>query len=212
MDEVSHFSLLQKYFPEITENQKKKFKELYPLYHFWNAKINVISRKDIDQLYLHHVLHSLAIAKFIQFKKNTQVVDIGTGGGFPGIPLAILFPEVQFCLVDSINKKITVVNEIANSLKLNNVKGYWGRVEDLKLSAHFFVTRAVAPFKDLLIWCKNDVIKNSFNDLPNGIIALKGGDLTEELKDFKTITIKNISDFFSEDFFETKKIVYMSVI
>ena len=200
--------LILKYFPNLTSDQIQKFKELETLYKEWNSRINVISRKDIDDLYLKHVLHSLSIAKFISFKKNTSILDVGTGGGFPGIPLAIIFPDCNFLLVDSINKKINVVKEISNTLKLTNVSYNAIRVEKLKTKHDFIVSRAVTrmnKFKNLvkgLISNKND------NKIKNGIIYLKGGDLTEEMMNIKHQKV-NISDYFNEEFFKTKKIVYL---
>lgn len=208
---MEHFDLLPHYFPELNTQQLYQFKQLYNLYTNWNERVNVISRKDIDKLFLHHILHSLSIAKFISFKPKTRIVDIGTGGGFPGIPLAIFFPEVDFYLVDSINKKITVVNDIIKAVNIKNAEGYWGRVEDKKLNAHFFVTRAVAPLADLVSWCKKEILPDNFNDKKNGLIALKGGDLFLELQPFKNTQVVNLSDYFKEDFFETKRLVYQPI-
>jgi 16S rRNA (guanine527-N7)-methyltransferase len=208
---LKHFNLIEGYFPEFSSFQLEQFKMLYQLYFQWNDRVNVVSRKDIEELYLHHVLHSLAICNVVQFKENSRIIDIGTGGGFPGIPLAIAFPECDFTLVDSINKKINVVNSVIEQVEIKNARGVWARVEDLKHDAHFFVTRAVAPFPDLIKWCRKNIAVNQFNDLPNGIIALKGGDLTEELKDYQHAQVTPISKFFKEDFFETKKIVYQRI-
>lgn len=198
-----------KYFPDLSEKQIEQLSKLKDLYFEWNEKINVISRKDIDELYVKHVLHSLAIAKVMKFKDGTEVLDVGTGGGFPGIPLAILFPEVNFHLVDSIQKKILVVSEVANALELKNVKAETQRVEKLKSKYDFIVSRAVTQMPKFVGWVRGKIKKENINPLPNGILYLKGGDLSEELKDFKTAEIYPISEFFSEDFFETKKVVYL---
>ena len=196
--------LLEKYFPELTEKQKVQFKMLPDVYLEWNEKINVISRKDMDELIERHVLHSLSIAKYQPFKKGWYVVDLGTGGGFPGIPLAILYPDVQFVLVDSIGKKIKVVEAVVEALKLENVKAIWGRVEDQKVKANLVVTRAVAPIGKLAEWSSKILKPQS-----RGIIALKGGDLNEELIGFKRRTkVTPIKDIFEEPFFETKLIVH----
>ncbi|WP_420575829.1 16S rRNA (guanine(527)-N(7))-methyltransferase RsmG [Ekhidna sp.] len=204
--------IIQKYFPNLTDRQKSQIEQLFPLYEEWNAKINVISRKDIDQLYERHVLHSLAIAKFISFSPGTRVLDVGTGGGFPGIPLAILFPECHFHLVDSIRKKITVVNEVANAIGLENLTAEHQRMEKVKGTYDFIVSRAVAQTKQLFIWAHQKVSKNQRNDLDNGMILLKGGDLTLEMKEFgRGYVEKDLSDYFSEEFFETKKIIYVPV-
>ena len=201
--------LILKYFPNLSEVQKEQFSKLFDLYSDWNSKINVVSRKDIDELYLRHVLHSLGIAKVVQFKGGTTILDVGTGGGFPGIPLAILFPNCQFHLVDSINKKLKVVNAVAEELGLENVKTTHSRVEAINDSYHFIVSRAVTAMPDFVSWVKGKIEKKSFNTLRNGILYLKGGDLTEELKSFNNYTITNLSDFFDEDFFETKKVVHL---
>lgn len=204
------YRIILKYFPDLTEDQKNKFSKLYDLYGDWNSKINVISRKDIDFLYERHVLHSLAIAKVISFKPNTKVLDIGTGGGFPGIPLAILFPEVQFYLVDSIGKKIKVVNEIIQPLHLKNVRAEQTRAEDVKGRYDFVVSRAVADMGVIYGWIKNKFNENKFNDLPNGILFLKGGDLSEELSSHRaTAQVFDLKAFFEEDFFESKKVVFL---
>jgi len=200
---------IQKYFPDLNSEQIQKFSELGNLYQEWNEKINVISRKDIEELYVKHILHSLAIAKIIQFKPGTKVLDVGTGGGFPGIPLAILFPEVEFHLVDSIAKKILVVNEIATALNLKNVKAETQRVEKLKTKYDFVVSRAVTQMPKFVNWIKNKFENSNQNQLPNGILYLKGGDLTEELSGFPSAEIFPISSFFDEEFFETKKVVYL---
>ena len=203
--------LILKYFPNLTQDQINKFAKLESLYQDWNLKINVVSRKDIDELYLRHVLHALAIAKVITFKVETKIIDVGTGGGFPGIPLAILFPECDFHLVDSIAKKLKVVNEVVAGLGLENVKTTHSRVEDIKGTYDFVISRAVAAMPTFVHWIKGKVSKQQNNALKNGILYLKGGDLTEELKDYKTATIYNISDFYSEDFYETKKIVHLPI-
>ena len=200
--------LILKYFTNLTIEQIKKFEELYILYNHWNAKINVVSRKDIDELYLKHVLHSLSISKIIQFKKNTSILDVGTGGGFPGIPLAILFPECKFLLVDSINKKINVVEEITKSLKLTNVSFKAIRVEKLDSKHEFIISRAVTKMNKFKKLVKGRISSENKNHIKNGILYLKGGDLKDEMKNINH-KIYNISDFFEEDFFETKKIVYV---
>ncbi len=201
---------LLKHFPNLTEKQIKQFSKLEELYTFWNAQINVISRKDVDNFYERHVLHALAIAKIISFKPETKILDVGTGGGFPGIPLAILFPDSDFLLVDSIGKKIKVVNEVAASLGLENVEGLHQRAEKVKGNFDFVVSRAVTRMNRFVPWVKNKFRSHSFNDLPNGIIYLKGGDLHEELNEvnFKyNPTLTKISEFFDSEFFETKQIV-----
>ena len=201
--------LLLKYFPNLTEDQIEKFTLLESLYQDWNLKINVVSRKDIDELYLRHVLHSLGIAKVIEFKDGTHILDVGTGGGFPGIPLAIMFPECSFHLVDSIAKKLKVVNEVVEGLGLTNVKTTHSRVEEIKENYDFIVSRAVAAMPTFVHWVKGKIAKEQNHELKNGIIYLKGGDLKEELKDYKTTTIYNLSDYFEEDFYETKKVVHL---
>ena len=200
-----------KQFPNLTENQILQFKKLEVLYHDWNAKINVISRKDIDELYTKHVLHSLAIAKIQPFEAGSYVLDVGTGGGFPGIPLAILFPETRFYLIDVIAKKIKVVQAIVDALDLKNVKAEQIRASEVKGDYDFIVSRAVTNMPDFVSWIKDKIKKQNKHNLPNGILYLKGGDLTEELKDFPRATEYNISDFFKEDFFETKKVVHLSL-
>ncbi|WP_299005644.1 16S rRNA (guanine(527)-N(7))-methyltransferase RsmG [uncultured Tenacibaculum sp.] len=201
--------LIKKYFGNLTETQLEQFSKLQELYQDWNLKINVVSRKDIDELYLRHVLHSLGIAKVMEFQPGAKVMDVGTGGGFPGIPLAILFPETQFHLVDSIGKKIKVVNEVAEGLGLQNVKTTHGRVEEVDDTYDFIVSRAVAQMETFHRWVKNKVHKKQNHALKNGILYLKGGDLTEELANFPKATIYDLPDFFEEDFFETKKVVHL---
>ena len=199
---------ITKYFPNLTEIQLQQFQKLEALYHDWNAKINVISRKDIDELYVKHVLHSLAIAKIQKFEPGTYVLDVGTGGGFPGIPLAILFPETRFYLIDVILKKINVVKAVAEGLELKNVKAEQMRAENVKGDFDFIVSRAVTNMPDFVSWIKDKIKKQNKHLLPNGILYLKGGDLTQELADFPKATEYNIADFFENDFFETKKVVY----
>lgn len=201
--------ILLKYFKNLSENQLKQFSKLQELYKDWNIKINVVSRKDIDELYLRHVLHSLGIAKVIQFKAGSKILDVGTGGGFPGIPLAILFPEAQFHLVDSIGKKIKVVNEVAEGLDLKNVTTTHGRVEEVKDTYDFIVSRAVAQMNTFVGWTKGCIQKQQNHDLKNGILYLKGGDLTEELKKYTSETLYNLSNYFEEPFFETKVVVHL---
>ena len=198
-----------KQFPNLTENQVLQFQKLQSLYQDWNAKINVISRKDIDELYKRHVLHSLGIAKIIEFRPGSKIMDVGTGGGFPGIPLAILFPEVDFYLIDVIAKKIKVVNEVAASLGLKNVKAEQKRAELVKHEFDFIVSRAVTNMPDFVKWVDDKVAKKQNHELANGILYLKGGDLTEELASFPKATQYNLSDFFSDEFFETKKVVHL---
>lgn len=201
--------LIERYFPNITDEQRQHFQLLETLYQDWNLKINVVSRKDIDELYLRHVLHSLAIAKIISFKPGAKIIDVGTGGGFPGIPLAIMFPETHFHLVDSIAKKLKVVNEVVEGLGLTNVKTTHGRVEEIKGTYDFIVSRAVAAMPTFVHWTKDKIAKKQNHDLKNGILYLKGGDLGEELQDFPKATVYNLSDFYKEDFFETKKLVHL---
>lgn len=199
------------YFPDLNEDQISQFSKLKELYSDWNEKINVISRKDIDELYTRHVLHSLAIAKVIQFTPGSDILDVGTGGGFPGIPLAILFPEVNFHLIDSIQKKILVVNEVSTALGLKNVKAEAVRAEKIKSKYDFVVSRAVTQMPKFVAWVRNKIKSENKNTFPNGILYLKGGDLNEELKDFKNIEIYQIQDFFTDDFFETKKVVRLTL-
>ena len=198
-----------KYFPNLSDNQKEQFQKLDFLYHDWNEKINVISRKDIDSLYTKHILHSLAIAKVNKFEPGTYVLDVGTGGGFPGIPLAILFPETRFFLIDIIAKKIKVVQAVAEALELKNVKAEQLRAENVKGDFDFIVSRAVTNMPDFVSWVKTKIKKQNKHELKNGILYLKGGDLTEELKDFPKATEYNISNFFEDEFFETKKVVHL---
>jgi 16S rRNA (guanine527-N7)-methyltransferase len=198
-----------KHFPDLTDLQILQFQKLKELYEDWNAKINVISRKDIDQLYTKHVLHSLAIAKIQKFEPGTYVLDVGTGGGFPGIPLAILFPETRFYLIDVILKKINVVKAVAESLNLKNVKAEQLRAENVKGDYDFIVSRAVTNMPDFVTWIKDKIKKTNKHELKNGILYLKGGDLTEELKDFPKAKEYNISEFFEDEFFETKKVVHL---
>lgn len=201
--------LILKYFPHLTDDQVTKFKALKSLYEDWNLKINVVSRKDIDELYLRHVLHSLGIAKFISFNDGSKILDVGTGGGFPGIPLAIMFPECSFHLVDSIAKKIKVVDEVVEGLDLKNVKTTNSRVEGINDNYDFIVSRAVAAMPTFVHWTKGKIAKEQKHTIKNGILYLKGGDLEDELKDYKNIQIFNLSDYFSEEFYETKKLVYL---
>ncbi|MBQ6192179.1 MAG: 16S rRNA (guanine(527)-N(7))-methyltransferase RsmG [Bacteroidaceae bacterium] len=201
--------LINKYF-SLTDRQKQQFEALDALYRDWNSKINVISRKDIDNLYEHHVLHSLAIAELIRFKPGTSIMDLGTGGGFPGIPLAIMFPEARFHLVDSIGKKIRVCDEVRNALGLENVTTQWCRAEEVKQQFHFVVSRAVMPLPDLVKIIRKSISKEQLNALPNGLICLKGGELEQEAKPFgKAAQITSLSEYFEEEFFQTKKLVYL---
>jgi 16S rRNA (guanine527-N7)-methyltransferase len=203
--------IILKYFPDLLEKQIKQFSQLQDLYNEWNSQINVISRKDMENLYLKHVLHSLAIAKVISFADGTKVLDVGTGGGFPGIPLAILFPNVEFLLVDSIGKKIKVVNEVANSIGLKNLRAEHKRAEQVNGQFDFVVSRAVTRMKVFQQWVRKRISTKQRNILFNGILYLKGGDLTEELRGIKNVELYNIPDFFEEEFFETKKLVYISL-
>ena len=197
-------------FPDLSEKQIRQFSKLKDLYTYWNDKINVISRKDIENIYLRHILHSLAIAKFITFKNGTTVLDLGTGGGFPGIPLSIIFPKTNFILSDSIKKKILVVNEVVKQLGLENVKSEWSRAENLNHKYDFLVTRAVAKMPKIIEWSKGNFNPISINDISNGIIALKGGDVTEELLGLEQKKIVDIKNFFDNHYFIDKKIVYVS--
>jgi 16S rRNA (guanine527-N7)-methyltransferase len=203
--------IITKYFPKLTDTQKSQLEQLDELYRDWNSKINVISRKDIDNLYEHHVLHSLAIAKYINFKSGTKVLDFGTGGGFPGIPLAILFPEVKFRLIDGTGKKIRVATEVANAIGLKNVDAVHLRGEEEKGKYDFVVSRAVMPLPDLMKIIKKNFTKEQHNALPNGVIVLKGGDLTEELKPYcKSADVTSLDSLFEEEWFkEDKKLIYV---
>ena len=203
--------IILKYFPDLLEKQIKQFSQLQELYNEWNSQINVISRKDMENLYLKHVLHSLAIAKVVSFADGTKVLDVGTGGGFPGVRLAILFPNVDFLLVDSIGKKIKVVNEVANSIGLKNLRAEHKRAEQVNGQFDFVVSRAVTKMKVFHQWVRKRISTKQKNTFFNGILYLKGGDLTEELKGIKNVELYNIPDFFEEEFFETKKIVYISL-
>jgi 16S rRNA (guanine527-N7)-methyltransferase len=210
--QLQNASIIFQYFNWLTEKQRNQFSQLSSLYQEWNEKINVISRKDIDNIYTNHILHSLGIAKVMSFKKGAQVMDVGTGGGFPGIPLAILFPETEFHLVDSIGKKITVVKEVAASLGLKNVTAEQIRAEQIKGKYDFIVSRAVTRMKEFYGWVHNKIKANSTHSLDNGILYLKGGDLDEELNELKRpYSLYELSDYFKEEFFETKKVVYMPV-
>ena len=204
--------IILKYFPDLTEEQRRQFAALYDLYIDWNAKINVISRKDIENLYEHHVLHSLGIAKIINFRPGTSIMDLGTGGGFPGIPLAILFPKVKFHLVDSIGKKVRVATEVANAIGLKNVTFRHARAEEEKQLFDFVVSRAVMPLGDLIKIIKKNIAPRQQNALPNGLICLKGGELEHEAMPFKNkTTLHSLSEDFEEEFFQTKKVVYVTV-
>ena len=204
--------LISKYFPQLTEEQNRQFDQLEELYNDWNSKINVISRKDIDNLYERHVLHSLGIADVIRFKPGTQIMDLGCGGGFPGIPLAIMFPECQFHLVDSIGKKVKVAQAVAESIGLKNVRFSHARAEDIKDKYDFVVTRAVMPLVDLIKVSRKNIAKEQRNGLPNGIIALKGGELDREMASMRKICATwELSDYFAEEYYQTKKVVHVTV-
>lgn len=205
--------IIQKYFPHLTAPQVEQFAQLEALYNDWNTKINVISRKDIQNLYEHHVLHSLGIAKVVNFKDDTTVMDLGTGGGFPGIPLAILFPNVQFHLVDSVGKKVKVAQEVATAIGLKNVKFSHARAEEIKEQYDFVVTRAVMPMMDLMKVARKNIKREQHNAVPNGIIALKGGELRGEIASMKNIsTVWELSDFFEEEYYQTKKVVHVTIV
>lgn len=202
--------IIEKYFPQLSENQKKQFGLLFELYAEWNSKINVISRKDIDNLYLHHILHSLSIAKYIHFVPNTSIIDVGTGGGFPGVPLAIFFPDVEFLLLDSIRKKIHVAQEISQAIGLKNVDFVHSRMEDEKRKFDFVVSRAVMQLPDLVKRVTKNISPKNKNAIPNGLICLKGGDLSEEVAPFKNkVEELMLEQYFEEPFFETKKLIYL---
>ncbi|MDA9597014.1 16S rRNA (guanine(527)-N(7))-methyltransferase RsmG [Flavobacteriaceae bacterium] len=204
-------NLIFDYFTDLSKLQKKQLESMFELYKEWNEQINLISRKDMDYFYLHHVLHSLSIAKFLTIKSGSKIMDIGTGGGFPGIPLAILFPEVAFHLVDSTGKKIKVINSVKDTLGLNNVNTYHQRTEDLDLMVDFVVCRAVAPMETLMRWSADKISKNHKQAIKNGFLCLKGGNLTEELSAFNNAEVIGLSEYFNEPFFETKKLVYCPV-
>ena len=204
--------LVRKYFPGLQDGQYESFDKLQELYEYWNSQINVISRKDIYNLEVNHILHSLSIARVITFRNSSSICDVGTGGGFPGIPLAIMFPEVDFLLADSVGKKIKVVEEVSSELGLKNVKAINSRAENLNRKFDFIVSRAVTKLPVFISWIKNKIYSRSKNELPNGILYLKGGDFQDELKAVKYPSkVYNISDYFEEDFFETKKIVHISI-
>lgn len=205
--------IILKYFPNLTAHQIQQFEQLYDLYVFWNAQINVVSRKDIDLLYERHILHSLGIAKVMQFKQHTKVLDVGTGGGFPGIPLAILFPQAHFHLVDSIGKKIKVVNEVSAAIGLTNLFAEHERAEKVNDKFHFIVSRAVTEFPVFYSWVSKKILKDNFNTLSNGILYLKGGDLKEEFGNhFQKAKFYNLNSYFTEEFFETKKVVHYPIV
>ena len=205
-------SIIEKYFPGLTEDQKRKFEQLGELYNSWNSRVNLISRNDIEHLYERHILHSLVIAKFIRFSNGTRVMDLGTGGGFPGVPLAIFFPEVSFTLIDSISKKIRVVSDIISHLNITNTNAICSRAEDISGSFDYVVSRATAPLNELYKWSRKLIHNNQKNAIPNGIICLKGGDLTEELKPFRGRTeLVPVSLYFNEPFFETKQLVFVAM-
>jgi len=205
-----YFDLISKYFPELSERQLAQFERLWDFYHDWNAKINVISRKDIDELYLRHVLHSLSIAKKFKFSEKTEILDVGTGGGFPGIPLSIYFPEVNFTLIDSIGKKIKVVNEAIKVLKLHNARGLQIRAEEIEEQFDVVVSRAVTNLPTFISWVSGKINKGNSSGIGNGIIYIKGGDLHDELENILwPAKVYEITEFFKEDFFETKKLVHL---
>ncbi|MDO5490592.1 MAG: 16S rRNA (guanine(527)-N(7))-methyltransferase RsmG [Bacteroidaceae bacterium] len=204
--------LIKKYFKNLSPTQTAQFEQLDELYHDWNSKINVISRKDIDNLYEHHVLHSLGIAEVINFKPGTKIMDLGTGGGFPGIPLAIMFPECHFHLVDSIGKKVKVCTEVAQALNLKNVTTEWTRAENIRDKYHFVVSRAVMPLADLVKIVRKNIATEQINSMPNGLICLKGGELANETLPMRSHTlITPLSDYFEEEFYSTKSVVYTSL-
>lgn len=201
---------LEEFFPDLSKDQLEKFKNLQGIYKFWNSKVNVISRKDIDNIYINHILHSLSIAKVVQFKNSSRILDVGTGGGFPGIPLAIFFPNVNFTLIDSIRKKIDVVNSVCNELLISNVISVNDRVENHFEKYDFIISRAVVKMDKLYDLVKKNIETGFNNDIPNGILSLKGGDLKKELRNFNDHKIYNLREYFSHDFFETKKLVYVT--
>lgn len=201
---------LEEFFPNLSKDQLEKFKNLQGVYKFWNSKVNVISRKDIDNIYINHILHSLSIAKVVQFKNSSRILDVGTGGGFPGIPLAIFFPNVNFTLIDSIRKKIDVVDSVCNELLISNVISVNDRVENHFEKYDFIISRAVVKMDKLYDLVKKNVQTGFSNDIPNGILSLKGGDLNLELRNFNNCKIYNLREYFSFDFFETKKLVYIT--
>ena len=201
--------LIRKYFSNLNNNQLKKFESLFGIYSDWNSKINVISRKDLDNFYLRHVLHSMSIAKFHHFSSGTSIMDLGTGGGFPGIPLSILYPEVNFHLVDSISKKIKVVEDILKKLNLKNVEIYDDRAENINITVNFVTCRAVAPMQTLVSWVGKKVSSVHKPDKKNGLLCLKGGDIYAELKDFNELEVVDLNTYFEESFFESKKLVYL---
>lgn len=201
---------LEEFFPDLSKDQLEKFKNLQGIYKFWNSKVNVISRKDIDNIYINHILHSLSIAKVVQFKNSSRILDVGTGGGFPGIPLAIFFPNVNFTLIDSIRKKIDVVNSVCNELLISNVISVNDRVENHFEKYDFIISRAVVKMDKLYDLVKKNIETGFNNDIPNGILSLKGGDLKKELRNFNDYKIYNLREYFSQDFFETKKLVYVT--
>ncbi len=207
--QIMSLQVIRSYFPDLTPDQLQQIEALEGLYKDWNSRINVVSRKDIDELYIRHVLHSMGIAKVQEFKPGSAVLDVGTGGGFPGIPLAILFPETRFHLVDAIGKKIKVVNAVSEALGLENVTASHERAEKLKGEFDFVVSRAVTRMPDFVKWVKGKIKKDSVHELKNGILYLKGGDLSEELAVYKNVTLYELSDYFKEDFFETKKVVHL---
>lgn len=201
---------IKRYFPQLSNTQLERFSALYPLYEDWNSKINVISRKDMEHFYEHHVLHSLAIAKTVQFKSMCEILDVGTGGGFPGIPLAIMFPDARFTLVDSIGKKIKVVNDVISQLGLTNTKAMQARAEEVDGEFDFVVSRAVTTLSEFVPWVKGKISKTQYHHLHNGIIYLKGGDLEQELAPFrKKVHVWDISDYFTEEWFQTKKVIHL---
>ena len=199
------------YFQQLTKDQIKDLSALLPIYQDWNSQINVISRKNMDSFFIHHVLHALSIAKIHDFQPGTAILDVGTGGGFPGIPLAIMFPEVSFHLIDSIGKKIKVVSAVKEELGLKNVDAYYDRMENFDQKVDFIVCRAVAPMEILMGWVEDKFSNQHKNDIKNGLICLKGGDLKKELQDYPQAKVFSLSDLFNESFFETKKIVYLPI-